>query len=355
MRTWYQFQAAATAGAPATVTIFDEIGYWGVTAKAFIDDLRKIDAKDLTVEINSPGGDVFAGIAIFNALKMSGKNVTTKVMGVAASAASLIAMAGSKIVMPENSFMMVHNPWSFAMGNADELRDQADTLDKIGASLVGTYAKRTGQTDEKIREMLSKDTWLTAAEAKELGFADEVVESVAAKAAFDLDRLPEAMRAAYANAQGEAPADEAPADDEPADEAPAGDEPADAQGSLFTDQVLALAKASGIEMYASVLATDERVTSVEAAQARATEIREIVALCAVAKKDGEAAPLINSRKSLADARAHLCAALAADSDKTPVDTTVRNSNGPSKHDVQPSAINPAAIWAARRQQQGVRK
>ena len=92
------------------------------------------------MEINSPGGDVFAGLAIYNALKGSGKEIVVKVMGVAASAASLIAMAGDKIVMPKNTFLMVHNPWSVAMGNAEELRQTADTLDKIGESLKATYA-----------------------------------------------------------------------------------------------------------------------------------------------------------------------------------------------------------------------
>lgn len=110
MRPCFKF-VAATADQPSVLSIYDEIGFWGVQAKDFISDLAKVSSKVLNVEINSPGGDVFAGLAIYNALKGSGKEIVVKVMGVAASAASLIAMAGDKIIMPKNTFMMIHNPW----------------------------------------------------------------------------------------------------------------------------------------------------------------------------------------------------------------------------------------------------
>ena len=135
MRTWYSMQAAANAPTTAEISIFDEIGMWGVTAKQFISDLKALgDVKDITLSLNSPGGSVFDGLAIYNALRSSGANVTVKVMGIAASIASVIAMAGKKIVMPENTFMMVHNPWSFAIGNANDMREMADVLDKLGDS-----------------------------------------------------------------------------------------------------------------------------------------------------------------------------------------------------------------------------
>ena len=108
MRPCFAFNAATDT--EATLEIYDEIGFWGVQAKEFITQLKGVKAPVLNVEISSPGGDVFAGIAIYNALKASGKEIVVKVMGMAASAASLIAMAGDKIVMPKNSFMMIHNP-----------------------------------------------------------------------------------------------------------------------------------------------------------------------------------------------------------------------------------------------------
>lgn len=195
MRTWYNLKATDTK---ATISIFDAIGEYGVSAKNFLNDLRAVKASDVDVEINSPGGDVFAGIAIYNGMRQSGKKINVKIMGVAASAASLIAMAGDTIDMPENTFMMVHNPWSFAMGSAEDMRDTADMLDKIGSSLVATYAKRTGKSDEEIKALLDAETWMTAQEAVEAGFATTVSDAIAAKAEFDMDRVPANVKAVLA-------------------------------------------------------------------------------------------------------------------------------------------------------------
>ncbi len=151
-KSWYSVKALAKDTA-AEISIYDEIGMWGVTAKDFISDLKKVEAKELTLFINSPGGSVFDGLAIYNSLRQHPANVTVKVMGVAASAASFIAMAGDRIVMPENAFLMVHNPMGAVFGNADEMRDWADTLDKIAASLVGIYVARTGKDEKEIKEL----------------------------------------------------------------------------------------------------------------------------------------------------------------------------------------------------------
>ena len=141
MKTWYNL---TDKGETPVLSIFDDIGAYGVSAKLFLDDLRAVKAKSVDLEINSPGGDVFAGLAIYNGLRNSGKTINVKVLGLAASAASLVAMAGDTIEMPENAFLMIHNPWSFAAGDANDMRATADVLDKIGASLVTTYANRTG-------------------------------------------------------------------------------------------------------------------------------------------------------------------------------------------------------------------
>ena len=195
-RTWFEMRAAAQQ--PAEIGIFDDIGSYGVTAKDFIGELRNIAAPVIHLSINSPGGSVFDALAMYNALRQHPAEILVDVKGVAASAASLVAMAGDHIVMPENAFMMIHNPWSVAAGNADDLRELADTLDKIGASLVGVYANRTGQAVEKIQELLPAETGLTASEAKALGFADEVLEAMPIAARFDLERMPEAVRTLWA-------------------------------------------------------------------------------------------------------------------------------------------------------------
>ena len=156
MKTWYSIQAKADQS--ADISIFDEIGFFGVNAKQFIGDLKAIDAKTIKLAINSPGGSVFDALAMYNALRQHPANVEVTVLGVAASAASLVAMAGDTIVMPENAFMMIHNPLNFAYGNADELREMADVLDKIGASLVATYANRTGLPEDEIKALITTIT-----------------------------------------------------------------------------------------------------------------------------------------------------------------------------------------------------
>lgn len=314
MRPCFKFIAAAAADQPATLSIYDEIGFWGVQAKDFIGDLRAVASKTINVEINSPGGDVFAGLAIYNALKSSGKEIVVKVMGVAASAAVLIAMAGDKIVMPKNTFMIVHNPWSFAAGNADELRDTADTLDKIGASLQATYVARTGQTEDKIKELLSKDTWLTADESLALGFATEVTDAVTASASSDMARadLPEAVRGAFKAALQTTTEKVTETEGDTPPEDP------------VADQVAALAKTAGLEAYVCSTFALGATTTAEA-ETRIAAAREIVALRKVAGRPDDAALAIKSNKSVADVRAALIAAKADEDVHT--DTTKPNQLG----------------------------
>lgn len=151
--------------------------WWGdeVTPAQFREELKSFPG-DLTVRINSPGGDVYAGVSIYNALSEHEGQVTVKVDGVAASIASVIAMAGDKIVMNPGAMMMVHKPWTVAMGNSDDLEEAAAYLKKVGSSIVPIYTERTGQTEDKINELLDAETWMTAAEAVELGFADEAIK-----------------------------------------------------------------------------------------------------------------------------------------------------------------------------------
>lgn len=147
-----------------------------VTPKQFRDELKQ-HSGNITVRINSPGGDVFAGIAIYNMLNEHEGEVTIKIDGIAASIASLIAMAGDKIVMLPGSMMMVHNPWTFAAGNADDLEQVVESLKKCSESMLPIYVARTGQEESKVKELLKAETWMTAQDAVELGFADEAIES----------------------------------------------------------------------------------------------------------------------------------------------------------------------------------
>ncbi|AKA72336.1 head maturation protease, ClpP-related [Clostridium scatologenes] len=153
--------------------------WWGdeVTPKNFKTELDSLgDIKTLNVYINSGGGDVFAGQAIYSMLKRHSATVNVYVDGLAASIASIIAMAGDNVKMPKNAMLMVHNPWSFGMGNANDFRKLADDLDKVRESMISVYEDKTGMDKESIVELLDAETWMTAEEALEFGFADEIEE-----------------------------------------------------------------------------------------------------------------------------------------------------------------------------------
>ena len=361
MRPCFSFSAAASPDEPTTLSIYDEIGFWGVQAKDFISQLAGVSSSAIHVEINSPGGDVFAGLAIYNALKASGKEIVVKVMGVAASAASLIAMAGDKIQMPKNTFMMVHNPWSVAVGTAQDMRAEADVLDKIGTSLRDTYAARTGLPADEIETMLATDTWLTADEALAKGFATEVVENVNANAKFDMARadLPEAVRAVF-KAQAEQPTAEelaalAAAQAETQAQADAEAAAAAAQAASaaepLADQIAAAAAKAGFEAYSPLWAV--ACTSMVDVAARIDSAKEIKALCAVAKKADMADGFIKGNKLLDEVRAELVKALAHQDSNTHTDGS-QTVNSQATDPAEKPKVSTASLWASHRGQKSER-
>ena len=176
---WNVVRAAANK---AELLIYGEISsfsFWGdeVTPKEVNEMLNAIgdNVSELTVRINSPGGDVFAGVAIHSMLKRHSANVTVYVDGLAASIASIIALAGNKIVMPKGSLLMIHRPMGSArMSRSEGLRQRADLLDKIENEMIDLYASKSGMTAEQLKPLLEAETWYTADEAKNAGFIDEV-------------------------------------------------------------------------------------------------------------------------------------------------------------------------------------
>lgn len=165
-----------------TISVFDVIGqdYWtgeGVTAKRIAAALRSMDGKDVTVNVNSPGGDMFEGLAIYNLLREHKGEVTVRVLGVAASAASIIAMAGDRIEIARAGFLMIHNCWVMAVGNRHDFRDVADTIEPFDRAMADIYAARTGDELGTIQSLMDAETWIGGAEAVEKGFADSLLPS----------------------------------------------------------------------------------------------------------------------------------------------------------------------------------
>ena len=187
---WYALDKTKMNDGSLDVFILDEIGGWGVYADEFIREINEHaeDGKEIRVHINSPGGDVFQGLAIYNFLERRG-NVTTIIEGVAASMASIVAMAGNNIIMPENALMMIHNPWAIRVGDAEELKKAAEVLDKMGESLAMIYAKQTGVDIEEIKDLMKAETWMNGNEAVEKGFATMTSDAIELAASFDIAKL----------------------------------------------------------------------------------------------------------------------------------------------------------------------
>lgn len=165
------------AGDEAVMRIYDEISFFGITASDVADELDKITASSLRVEINSPGGSVFDGIAIYNALRAHPATVTTRVDGLAGSIASVIAQAGDVRVMQPSAQMMIHRASGLTVGNADDHQDMAAVLEQQDEVIAGIYAERSGRDVEEFRQLMADDTWLTDRATVDLGLADVVAKN----------------------------------------------------------------------------------------------------------------------------------------------------------------------------------
>jgi ATP-dependent protease ClpP protease subunit len=171
-----------TGDSETTIHLYDEVGAFGAGSKDFLADLAKLDGQHIHLRINSPGGSVVEGTAIYNALRRHKGGVTVHIDALAASMASVIAMAGAPVYIADNALMMIHNPWTVSAGDSDQLRREADLLDKLKATLVNAYKRKSGMEEQEIEEMMNNETWLDAVEAVALGFADAIEDGVAAAA-----------------------------------------------------------------------------------------------------------------------------------------------------------------------------
>ena len=188
---WISFKAQ---GSTADIWILDEIGGWGLWDSEFLEEFRALDADEVIVHINSPGGDVSTGITIGNMLRFSPVRSVARIEGVAASIAALVAVAADRTEIADNASMFVHMPTGGVWGEADELRQRAEWLDSVAESIIGTFARKSGKTSDELRPLFEAGTWLNAQEAVELGFADGITEPVQMAASLTrgaLTRIPE--------------------------------------------------------------------------------------------------------------------------------------------------------------------
>ena len=318
MKNWYALSAKA-AQLETEVSIFDEIGGFGVSADQFISDLQKIPADHkILLRIHSPGGEVFDGNAIATALSRRG-NVEVQIEGIAASMATLISLAGSPVKMAQNGFYMIHNPWGAAMGDAEELRKQAELLDRIRGNMVNAYAAKTGQSPEQIGEWMDAETWFTAAEAQAYGFVDEVTDRLdLAASATRFSRLakfratpaalltPTHPQMEIENENPEAPLEEIPAATVVSESAPVAD-PSDTPDASApsepVEEIVELAPEQPAAPLAKIAAADAILAKYNAAIAERDALRaELIAAKGQLTSEREALARLESSLGLAPAR-----------------------------------------------------
>lgn len=183
---WYRI--INEADQPSEVYIYDEISMWGVTADEFVRDIKGLNTDTINLHLNTPGGLVFDGIAIHNALRGHSAKVHVTVDGLAASIGSVIAMAGDTVTMNRGTHMMIHDAAGLVIGNAKDMSEFAALLDKVSGTIAGFYADRAGGAVADWRNAMLNETWYTAAEAVSAGLADQVTgaDSSAAAARWDL-------------------------------------------------------------------------------------------------------------------------------------------------------------------------
>lgn len=351
--------ALAEDGRSATITVRGKIGDWweGKTADQIDHELNAIgNVNEIVLRINSFGGKLDHGLAMHNALRRHPARVVTIVEGVAASAASIAAMAGDEIRMYANTTMMVHGV-TLQDDEGNELEDDGAAR-ALNACMLETYCARTGKAPEEVAAMMAETKWMTAREAVAAGFADSVIEiatataeaahpaSVLAAFAHALEIPVDVLERAQAEATapatsegGDPPAAPASTTTDPADhEAGQGAAPAGAEASTtFAAQINALAVAHGLGDYVAAWLLDGGIATAAQAEAAINEAREVRDLCAFADAADRAAGFIRARKSLAEVRAELINARAAAADALHTDG----------HPTQPhkAPASATAVWA----------
>ena len=185
-KNWY---AMHEDGDTAEIRIYDVIGWPWIDADTFINELNRISASTITVAINSPGGDVFDGTAIYNALKNHDAHIVTRIDGIAASMASVIHQAGDERQVYNNVYGMIHNAWGISIGDYRDMNKTGEFLDRVSATLASTYAQKSGKSLDEMRDLMDEETWLIGSELVDQGFADSLVGEAKedASAQFNLD------------------------------------------------------------------------------------------------------------------------------------------------------------------------
>lgn len=342
-KSWYTFQASGEAEQRSIeIFVYGEIGAWGVTANQFVQDLRAMDdgMSPVIVAFNSIGGDLFDGLAIHNALSRLGARCTGRIDALAASAASVAVCGAHRVVIAANAMLMIHNPYTFTSGDAEDFRRVADVLDQTLEAIIAAYKSKAPDIDEaELRRMVNAETWLTANEAVALGLADEVGDGLKVKACLGQGSV--LQRFQHAPAELLAQLDEEPEVDPPEpDPAPVLDA---AKLALMVTQGCA---AAGINNLVDSLLATTKLESEAVVQAALTKAKALHGLCVAARLPELTAEFISAGLDEAAVRARLFDKLVGSGGGFEINNSLPLDDDPAPT-IKAKQADPQAIWASR--------
>jgi ATP-dependent protease ClpP protease subunit len=347
-KTWYALEANGEAAERVIeVFVYGEIGAWGITANQFVQNLRAMDdgVSPVIAAFNSIGGDLFDGLAMHNALSRLGERCTGRIDALAASAASVAVCGAHKVVIAANAMLMIHNPWTYAAGDAEDFRKVADVLDQTMEAIIAAYKAKAPDIDEaELRRLVAAETWLTANEAVALGLADEVGDGIKVKACLGQGGV--LQRYQHAPAELLAQLDEPPEPDpelEPVDPAPTPPVIDAAKLALMITQRCAEA---GISNLVAPLLSSTNLESEEIVQAGLTRAKAVNDLCVAARLPEFSAEYVAAGLDAAAVRARLFDKLVGSGKGFEIDNSLPlDADLPPK--VQAKQIDQPSIWSAR--------
>jgi len=345
-KSWYAVHASGEATERVIeVFVYGEIGTWGITASQFMQDLRAVDdgVSPVIAAFNSIGGDLFDGLAMHNTLSRLGERCTARVDALAASAASVAVCGAHKVVIASNAMLMIHNPWTYAAGDAESFRKVADVLDQTMEAIIAAYKAKAPDIDEvELRGLVAAETWLTASEAVALGLADEVGDGVQVKACLGQGGV--MQRYQHTPAELLAQLDELPEPDpEPAPNDPPKPVMDSAKLALLITQRCAEA---GISNLVAPLLSSTQLESEEIVQAGLTRAKAVHDLCVAARLPELSLEYVAAGLDEPAVRARLFDKIVSSGNGFEIDNSVPLDDDPAPK-VLAKQPNPSSIWAAR--------
>nr|WP_127880920.1 head maturation protease, ClpP-related [Pseudomonas carnis] len=346
-KSWYTFQASGEAEQQTIeVFVYGEIGTWGVSANQFVQDLRAMDdgASPVIVAFNSIGGDLFEGLAIHNALSRLGERCTGRIDALAASAASVAVCGAHRVVIAANAMLMIHNPYTFTGGDAEDFRRVADVLDQTLEAIIAAYKSKAPDIDEaELRRMVNAETWLTASEAVALGLADEVGDGLKVKACLGQGSV--LQRFQHAPAELLAQLDEEPDVEPPEPVDPPEPAPVlDAAGLAL--MVTKGCAAAGISNLVEPLLATTRLESEAVVTAALTNAKTLHGLCVAARLPELTAEFISAGLDESAVRARLFDKLVSSSGGFEINNSLPLDNDPEPT-IKAKQVDSHSIWASR--------